>query len=219
MTNAGEVPTAAEYVGLFLALSLLAFLLPAATAPPELAVRISGGLFQLAGILTVAAGIARMRRRFSDRPGIVGIVARLLSRVWRRIHRLLPWRKGKSVIIQVAGATTGTSIMKATVRTGLNKTGTLEDQVRQLQQFAEQLQIQMDAVGTEVSEEQRERRESDEEERKAREEADAKLRQDLTELAVGGLHLETAGITWLVLGTVLLTWPELAIPLAGLLHP
>jgi hypothetical protein len=75
----------------------------------------------------------------------------------------------------------------------------LENDVKQLTQ-------RVRGVERELDREARDRQAADDAQRAVREQAEEKLRRLIEEASVGGLHLETAGLVWLMSGVLLTTF-------------
>lgn len=179
----------------------VSFLLPGTI---EDRIRYSGLLFQLLGIGTVVA-LLRDKRRTFKRKGLL--------EQFRQWFSALPHFRLKSYTISLSTITSSSAVGSATlsvwrraaVSASLEERLTaIEANVETLKQDLEsasrRLQVSSDRLATEINEE-----------RRARESTDAAIRELVEKFAVEGLHVEAAGLFWLILGIVFATIPgELA---------
>jgi len=84
----------------------------------------------------------------------------------------------------------------------------IEDRLASLLANVESLKTEQAEIAKELREETRKRIEAADSERRKRESAVIDIRRQLDTLGAGGLHLEWAGVFWLVLGVILATIPS-----------
>jgi hypothetical protein len=163
----------------------------------EARVRTTGMLLQLLGVGTVAVGLSQTRRLFG-RASAVQRVGSWLSRLWSVVA---PSRSATvHAVAAAAGAVALTGSARARVGAGPDtpldrRVAILEENHNLLQQRVDQQEIEtgkrVQAVRTEIQAE-----------RRAREAEHRLTAGKLEELAVGGLHLESVGVLWLLLGVI-----------------
>lgn len=167
---------------------------------PEGWIRYCGLFLEILGILTVAVGL-RAKSVLFNKPGLKLQLREAISR--------FPPRPGTSRIVNISGTaamslagTLGTmhgSI--APPREGApleERVAIVEGQVRAMQTnynaLSEQMRRQGDAAKSAIDQE-----------RSARERATGELKSKLEKLGADGIHLEMAGVVWLVIGATLAT--------------
>ncbi len=164
-------------------------------------VRYAGLALQILGIATVVHGL-RDRRRLFNRPSLVD---HLVTWVARR-----PCWGAKPQAVSLSGtATIGISgSAKLSVWRGTPPNATIEARLAALEANIETLKAEQAETAKDIQEETRKRAEALASERQSRESAVGELRTRVDTLGVGGLHLETAGLFWLIVGVVLGTAPS-----------
>lgn len=171
-------------------------------------VRYCGLTLELLGIFTVVSGL-RDKRRIFKRPSLLEHVCSWLARRPRwatRTHTIS--------LSGVASATAFGTAMLSGWR-GASPDTSVEARLAALEAKVETLRTEQAGTSKELQEETRKKTEAVDSERQARESADQDIRTQLETLGAGSLHLETAGLFWLVLGVGLATAPtEVAIALA-----
>jgi hypothetical protein len=183
-----------------LPLMLMALAPGLVTCDPEKHLRYAGLLLQLLGLVVVAIGIRDTRRLFG-RPTLTAAI-----RVW--IGKLAA-AFGPPLIRVSASATIAIESRAAgqgTVSTALTeRSSTVEQRLAELEranveirQGLREISRQVTAIGPEL-------REMIDKERDRRVQEDLKLRRLLEDQAAGGLHLETAALIWLLIGTIVAT--------------
>ena len=101
----------------------------------------------------------------------------------------------------------------------LGADATVEERLDALEEKYEQLNQQLAEARRELKSEARRLDEAVNDERRARDEADAAIQEQLESFSVGGLHLESMGLVWLLVGITLTTLPgEIASLLAAFGH-
>lgn len=171
-------------------------------------VRYCGLTLELLGIFTVVSGL-RDKRRIFKRPSLLDHARSWLARRPRwgtRTHTI-------SLSGIASAAAFGTA--KLSVWRGASPDASVEARLAALEANVETLRSEQAGTSKELQEETRKRTEAVDSERQARESADRDIRTQLETLGAGSLHLETAGLIWLVLGVGLATAPtEVASALA-----
>jgi hypothetical protein len=175
----------------------LASLLP---GTPYDSVRYAGLALQILGIATVVNGL-RDRRLLFKRPSFVDHLATWLARRPR-------WDAKPQTISLSGTASIGISgSAKLSVWRGFPADAPIEARLAAMEANIETLRTEQAETSKELQEETRKRVESLDSERQSRVSALGELRAQVDTLGVGGLHLETAGLFWLIFGVVLGTAP------------
>lgn len=168
--------------------------------------RTLGGLFELAGLFTVAIGITNLRRRFSDRPPFFKAARVAAGRIWNRIRRS---KKPVTHVASVDMAAVGT--VEASGRIVPGHTLTLEDKVAWLMRMVDQLQGADDGLARRIEAEKKERTQALGREQDSRQEAINEQTEDIRTLATGDLTREFWGVVAFGFGIILQVWsPEIA---------
>ena len=188
-------------VGVVLVVAGLSWLLPGTV---EDRIRYCGLVLQLLGIATVVA-LLRDKRRTFKRQSLLEQFQQWLS--------ARPRFRPKGHIISVSGIGSSSAVGTATLSVWRRavasapleeRLSAIEANVETLKQDLEstsrRLQMSFDRLATELTEE-----------RRTRESTDTAIRDQVEKFAAEGLHVEAAGLLWLILGIVLATVPgELA---------
>ena len=159
---------------------------------------VTGLVLQLAGLLTVAYGLGRVRRDF----GIEGD----FEMVWKKLRQLLGSKPP-------VGPDTTSGRLGGTlpdVRGDLKGTvgATFEQRVAALEERAARLGDALRDVSSKLNSQAAAQQAALAEERSQREQQDQALQNTLKETATGGLHIETAGLVWLMFGIIYATVPD-----------
>lgn len=181
-----------------LGLPIIGLLLP---GPNEDHLRYSGLVLQLLGIATVLDGL-RHRRRIFDRPTPATSLFRWLAR--------FPRWPGRPQTFSLTG-TGGLSISgggEPQCWRAVPTEGSVEPRFAALEANLDTLRAQQAKTTRQLQEETAKRVEGLDSERQLRESADRELAVNLDTLGAGRLHVETAGVVWLILGVVLATVPS-----------
>lgn len=166
--------------------------------------RVTGWLLQVLGLSTVALGLKKTREIFGVPPATAQFVEGL-----RRFPEVLERRKPITVMGSSATAkmTAGTGYATVDPRPDAS----VEERLEVLEKKYKQLNQQLIDAQSELKFEARRLDGVIEEERNVRNEADAEIREQLEMFSVGGLHLETMGLIWLLAGITCAALPgELA---------
>jgi hypothetical protein len=166
--------------------------------------QIAGAACELAGIGTVAWGIAETRATFTDRPSLARRawtrVSRTAARIFRR-RRPITATINAAVELNLAGSLRG----RATVGFGPWDDEALEERIERLRRAIENHEKQLNDVDRRIDDEERRRREADERHESRVDEVYRELTELIREAAAGGLRLETIGVSLFALGVVLQT--------------
>jgi hypothetical protein len=159
---------------------MIVYALPLTVEPR---VRIIGLLLQLLGLTTVAYGLRETRKLF-NRPTLVA----------ERLRQFPPFTPKTYVL----SAEPGTYHITGHAAEAQLQALSIEQRVEMLEgRLAEQDRL-MHKTWTNI-------RDTLESERRSRESADSTLQRQLEEFAAGGLHLETIGLFWILVGVILAT--------------
>jgi hypothetical protein len=161
-------------------------------------IRWTGLALQLAGILSVAFGVASTRRMFGH-PPIIARVRAYLSDVPR-----FP-RPAKNVTIGLSGVSTVATIGNVTI--GIAPEQTVEARLLALEQRVSEIVTKSANDTAELRGDLRKQNALLEAESEHRSEGDALLHRQLEMTATGGLDLSLCGVLWLLVGSVFSTIP------------
>ena len=190
-------PTWLALLGLGLATGMAWVAAPTVLA----AVRYAGTVLQLLGVCVVAIGLSEMRRLF----GKPTLVARVLG--WLRQLRsvfIRPQPIALQASVASAAAVAGECRVVRTPRPG----APLDERVSALESDLASLRDELDAKVGGLRADIRALSDKIKHERRERERADQQTARRVEEVAVGGLHLETVGLFWLVMGTLGTSIPD-----------
>lgn len=161
-------------------------------------VRYCGMTLELLGVFTVASGL-REKRRLFKRPS-------LLEHLQHWLGRRPRWGvRTQTILATGAGSISASGSAKISVWRGVAPDATLEVRVAAIEANLETLRSELAETAKQLQEETRNRTEALDSERHARESSVCALQTQLDTFGAGGLHLEAAGLFWLVLGVVLAT--------------
>jgi len=170
--------------------------------------QISGAAFELAGIATVAFGIANTRAKFTDN-------APLARRAWSRTARAAArlFRRKRSQTVHLGAATlhvrAGSVRARGTVGFGPWVDEELAERIERLRRAVENHNRELSELGGRLDGEEVARQEADERHEGHVDEVHRELTQLVRDAAAGGLRLETIGVALLAVGVVLQTWGNL----------
>jgi hypothetical protein len=163
--------------------------------------RYCGLALQLAGISTVAFVLLDRRRLFNLPSSIKNL------RDW--LDRCPRWAaKPQTTSIKGTGGISVGGGGKVSGWIDVPPESSIEDRLIALVANVERLKPEQDGIAKELQEESRKRIEAIDSERRIRESAVIDIRRQLGTLGAGGLQLEWAGVSWLILGVVLATAPS-----------
>lgn len=184
-------------------------LVPAFIPPrsPDDRLRYFGLAFQSLGILTVVRGLRARERLFRVRSLADGV-----RQWWRRWPR---WTPGSHTVIAGTGSIgmVGGEARLSTWR-GVPPDADLPARVAALEANVERLRTDIQQHDKDIQAERHQRAEALAAERQIRESATRDLSTKLEGLGASGIHVEWAGVFWLIVGAVLATIPA---EVAGLL--
>lgn len=161
-------------------------------------VRYCGLALQLLGIFTVVSGL-RDKRRIFKRPSLLD-----QARCW--LSRRPRWgTRSHAVSVTGAGGIGISGTAKVSVWRGTPPDATVEARLAALEANIATLRTEQAETAEELHKETRKRTEALDLERQARESAARDIGTQLETLGAGSLHLETAGLFWLVSGATLAT--------------
>ena len=164
-------------------------------------VRYCGLSLQLLGILTVAVGLVARRRLFN--------LPSLLEKLRGYLGQRPRWGvKPQTIFLRATGGISVSGSGKVSVWRGVPPEASIYDRLAALAANVESLRIEQAGTAKVLQEETRKRIEAIDSERLMRESAFIDIRTQLGTLGAGGLHLEWAGVLWLILGVVLATAPS-----------
>ena len=176
------------------------FLISSALFPVwETRLRIAGLFLQLFGIAVVVWGLSETGRLFS-RPNPMQYTVEWFKR--------FPRFDAEGRIFAASVATVqGAAMVSAVGTVSVRATATLEERVAALEAAQKYFIEQVREIQGHYEQEIRIVRNELESERRERAVQDEKTQKRLEEVSAGGLHLEWAGVFWLLLGLVLATAP------------
>lgn len=177
---------------------------------PDDRVRYCGLVLELLGIFTVVSGL-RDKQRIFNRPGLLDHVLSWLASFPR-------WRtRAQTISLSAVSSATAICTGKLSVWRGTSSEASVEARLTALEANIETLKSEHAETSKELQEAKRKMTEAVTLERLARESADRDIRKQLETLGAGSLHLEAAGLFWLILGVIFSTVPaEVAKALAWL---
>jgi len=163
-------------------------------------IRYCGMILELLGVFTVVAGL-REKRRLFKRPNILEHLRQWLGRRPR-------WgARTQTVIVTGTGNLSVVGGAKISVRQGVAPDATLETRMAAIEANLETLRSELTETAKELNDKIRNSTEALDSERWKRESAVSALQTQLDTFGAGGLHIEAAGLFWLVLGVVLASAP------------
>lgn len=163
-------------------------------------VRYAGLALQILGIATVVHGL-RDRRRLFNRPSLIDHLVSWVDK------RPIWGAKPQTVSISMTGTIGISGSAKISVWRGTPPNATIEARLDALEANIETLKTEQAETAKDLQEETRKSAEALASERQSRESTIGELQTRVDTLGVGGLHLETAGLFWLIVGVVLGTAP------------
>jgi hypothetical protein len=168
----------------------------------EAAFRITGGVLQLAGVLTVFFGIQKTRKLFG-----LPLALDSAKQWWLKRPRL-------RVTVHTVSARAVAGVF-ATAATGLvtqpKRPLTTEERVNALEEAHKALKQQVEQLSNKLETDLRQQKDALTQEQNARSTEDQKIRERLELAHTGGLSLSGVGAVWLFVGVILSTFPpELA---------
>ena len=179
-------------------------------APVIRSLLISGGVLQIIGISFAALGIRRLRKNWTTLPGlfrrsknILGQIFKTVVRFLRRIFNLRP----KTILATMAGSSSAVSGVRADLT--VSRAPRPQSLLQQLDWFAGRiadLTTENDNLRKDLATISQRQEEADTFTRHELEQMDHEFRSKLTNLAAGGLQIQTWGVCFLIVGTLLTVW-------------
>lgn len=169
--------------------------------PDELGFRIVGFALQVLGAWIVWVGIRGTRKQFEVPGSWVQVKA-----WWSSYPRL----RGRGVHVSVVAAEVRLDGMsaRAYVWSGVPEDATLEERIGAAEKNLERVREDLSAHQQEADQRDRAQKDEMKRERAEREAADQAIHDEIKKTETGGLHLNAAGVWWLISGTVCSTFPE-----------
>ncbi len=165
------------------------------------AVRYAGMILQFLGLVTVAIGLSQMRRLFG-RPS-------LIARVFGWLERLAAaFGRPKSYTLEASAGSYVVVGEEARLVRGVGPGASVEQRLSILEENVSHLRDEVDTKVQGLRQEVATVKESIQRESQERQAGDQELRRTIEEVAIGGLHLETVGLVWLILGVVGTSIPD-----------
>lgn len=161
-------------------------------AKTEPVIRITGGMLQLSGILTIIWGI-NSTRKFFGKPGFLRSGQNWL----RRFPRSRNVTGTGSATIGLSGSGYGYGTIRA--RPGAS----VEERIDALEQNVERIQETASRLNQLIDNNERRLRETINIESAARKQGDQDIEKKLEGFATGGFSITAAGAAWLFVGTIL----------------
>lgn len=188
-------------VGVVIGVAAIASLLP---GMPEDRIRYCGLALQLLGVATVVALLQDKRRTFNRQGLFEQFTQWFVAR-----PRFRP--KGQTISLSGVAASSATGSATLSVWRHAAPSAPVEDRVAALEGNIEALKRDIESTTKRTVDSASRLTEELNCERQARVATDSAIRSQLEKFAAGGLHIEAAGLAWLILGIVLATIPaELA---------
>lgn len=164
-------------------------------------VRYAGTMLQVFGLGTVAVGLSQVRRSFG-RPSLLEKIVAWFRQLATAF--LLP----KPITVQANAAGLAMVAGEASVVVIAGPGASLDRRVALLEENLNRLRDEVDAKENKIRKELSTVRGAVEQEQRAREREGHQISSKMEELAVGGLHLEVIGLTWLVIGVLGTSIPD-----------
>jgi hypothetical protein len=225
-SSQGDARSTDPFMGpLVLALMVLAYVVVgrAAGLAWKTLLHWAGESLLIVGILLAAKGISDVRREWTGLPGIWGtakqkahlVRARATSLMWAGWNRIVRWgwlakrlnlrSHGRSVVA-VSGAATATASASAAADVIWGPptvTGTTEERLAWLEGHMVSAGARLRELDVWRQHESADRKAAAAEERLARAAEDQRIREDMADLAGGGLRLQAWGVVCLLAGTIM----------------
>jgi len=175
-----------------------------ALGPPDFELsdqfRVAGWFLQMLGISTVAIGLKKTRDIF----GVPSVKEQFVKWV-KRFPTVFARRQTITGTASLSGA--GTASAKGYGIVVPVPDASIEERLDVLEEKYKHLSQQLIDARNEIKSEAQRLDKAVEQERRARSQADTEIRAQLESFSVGGLHLESMGLAWLLLGITCATLP------------
>lgn len=178
------------------------------------ALLISGGALQIAGISFAAFGIHKLRKNWTNLPGLLGrskelvtethhAMGNFLRRVFNRHQPTVPayLSATASAVVTVSGTATVTASPRPEP---------VNDQLEWFAGRIRDLALEVQNLQADLLNSNHRQEEADKQTRAEYVRIEQDFRSNLTNLAAGGLQIQTWGVFLLIVGTALTTWGSLA---------
>ena len=174
--------------------------------PPEDQVRYAGLALQLLGVSTVVY-LLRDKGRAFERPGFIAFL-----RSWFASR---PKFRPATQVFSIGGTVAMSGTLRATVSTwrGSAQDASVEDRLAALESNVLTLRSQLDSTTRDARTATEQLNSEITAEREARKSSLTALDRKVSRFAADGLHIEAAGVFWLISGIVLATVPVEAVAL------
>lgn len=161
-------------------------------------IRYCGMTLELLGVFTVAIGLREKRRIFNR--------LSLFEHFQQWVGRRPRWGLSTHAVIAAGtGSVSRSGSAKASVWRGVAAGATLDARVAAIEANLETLRGEQEEIVRQIQEEVRNRTAALDSERRTRESVVGEIQIQLDTFGAGGLHIEAAGLFWLVVGIVLAT--------------
>lgn len=187
-------------VGLVLALPILIPLVIPTLVGGAGFVTLSGVLFQVTGLGTVAIGLSRAREAFGER----GLLCWLRHLGWL-IRRVVspPPSQGATLIAPLSESESHSYPPEVTA----NADSSIEGRIAALERRMRSTEQKIKSVQQSVSDARAEARRATREEARKRKLGTEKLRASMKEAVIGGIHIEATGVAYIGVGIFLTAFP------------
>jgi hypothetical protein len=170
-------------------------------AEPEARVRYAGTVLQVGGLLTVAWGLRDMRRLFK-RPSLGSAAATWLH------HLLSAFGRPKPAVVGASAVALAWATLDARAVVGPGPDATIPERLAAVEARIKELQLELGESSNKLSNQIAAVSRDVQAERQQRETAGEQATRSLEAVAVGGLHLEVVGLTWLISGVICTSIPS-----------
>jgi hypothetical protein len=159
------------------------------------AIRYAGLILELLGLMTVVVGLSETRRLFGRAP--------LSARVMDRFRRLVgSFKRAEPIDLEASAGGMANAGGELSLIHSAGPDSSLERRLSILEEEVNRLRKEFGTKVDKLRQELIRVEATIDRERQERHDEDLKTAKKLEELAVGGFHLETVGLWWLVLGLV-----------------
>lgn len=175
----------------------------------ETFIRTTGGVLEILGIGIIAWGISDLRRHFGLKPTFSEMMADWVAfgrATHQRVLQALRRRAPKSIVTGTGHVTIDGFAVRARGRVGSSPEWTVDERIAHLERRLNGVEDALWKTEDDLGRETKQRIEAIAAERQTREADHRQLNDQLEELAVGGIRLETVGLFWLLGGVLLTTW-------------
>lgn len=164
-------------------------------------IRYAGTVLQVLGLATVAVGLSDLRRLFG-KPSFSQKVLAWLRQIWTA------FRSPKPSTLQIDNVVVETTLSELSPSGGAGPGASLDYRVAILEENLNRLRDEFNVQVSKIRKELGAVHGALDHEQRAREAETSQMAARLEELAVGGLHLESVGLLWLVFGVLGTSIPD-----------